>query len=155
MYCIPLEITGPEKIVRIIFSPSHVKPNGTLKPAAYRSKSGTDEVSVVRHDYVGADFCKRKGKEMHRPQAQYMGLAVTLAADIRRAGSAVHDSREVYLGHAPILHGMILEPGEPADSQSSLLITERCREIIRLTKYFPDPYLNSESWAGPDLQTSS
>jgi hypothetical protein len=46
-------------------TPSHVK-EGThkLKPAAFRSKAGIDEVSVIRQTYMGSDFCKAKAQEI-------------------------------------------------------------------------------------------
>ena len=52
MFDLPFEIGDEEKIVRAIMCPSHIKTGkNTLKPAAFRSKAGTDDVSVIRHLY--------------------------------------------------------------------------------------------------------
>ena len=61
---IPIEVVGAEKIVRIV-TVSHVNPSRTkLKPRAFRSRPGYDEVSVIRHTHRDAHFCKAKALEL-------------------------------------------------------------------------------------------
>jgi hypothetical protein len=146
---IPIEIDGEEKIVRIIRTPSHINKKGKLAPAAFRSKAGTDEVSVIRQSYVGTKFCKSKGKEIMADA--YLGLAVLIVKDIRHTGSAIEDSRDEFCGHAHISHGVILSPDEPPNSEINLFITERCRELVKVTSLYIDPDPSAVEWTGIGL----
>jgi len=147
---LPFEIADEEKIVRLIRTPSHIDTRkNKLKPAAFRSQVGTDDVSVVRHSYMGSDFCKAKGKEIMADA--YIGLAVVTAQNIRNTGSTVHDSRDEFCGHAHISHGVILQPNEPLESEANFLVTERCRELVKMTSLHLDPDPVSSKWSGPKL----
>ncbi len=145
---LPIDIAGEEKIVRLVRTPSHVAKN-KLKPAAFRSQAGLDEVSVIRHNYMGSDFCKAKGKEIMADA--YVGLAVVLAQDIRSIGSTVQDSRVEFCGHAHISHGAILQRDEPPNSELNLFITERCRKLVDATTLYTDPSPSAAKWTGPQL----
>src|SRR5438876_9799331 len=100
----PTPIGDSENIVRCVCSPYHVSSKGKLKPEAYDPTPNTDEVSVIRSDFKGADFCKINAKELEQPEKQkiYRGLAVLSAKQIRLEGADVVDSREIYEGHADI-----------------------------------------------------
>ena len=151
---LPIEVTDGEKIVRAVMCPSHLKKdNKTLKPAAFRSKAGTDEVSVIRQTFMGSDFCKSKAKEIANGSTviQYAGLAVLQASEIRSTGSTVQGSRDEFLGHAHISHGFILQADEPPGSADNLAVTERCRTLISLAKYHADPQPDAQGWTGPLL----
>ena len=90
---IPIDIDDKETIVRAIFQPYHVNKKGKLKPEAFKSPVGKDEVYVIRHTYMGTGFCKRKAKEIEaigkeKGQSKtYKGLASLKAFDIRSVGS--------------------------------------------------------------------
>ncbi len=151
---LPINIDDDEKIVRVVKSPHHLtKDKKTfkviLKPAAFRSQAGTDDVSVIRQTYTGSDFCKAKAKVI--AANSYAGLAVISAEDIRATGSTVHDSRIEYLGHAHISHGAIVQPDEPQTSELNLRITERCRALCGAALYHADPEPLVEAWTGPIL----
>lgn len=149
---LPLDVDPQEVIVRCIMCPSHVKAGKTsLKPAAFRSKGGTDEVSVIRHDHMGVDFCKEKAQAISKLSGgvnTYAGLAAIRAQAIRDVGSEIHDSREEFCGHAHISHGMVLPVGEPAESEAFIAITERCRALVAQTRYHPDPNATAAGWQG-------
>lgn len=151
---LPIEIDGTEKIVRIVLCDKHIK-KGSNQPKhqLFRSKPDTDDVSVVRHDYKGSDFCKRKGKEIagRMRRQSYVGLAVIRATSIRQAGSSVHDSRRIYCGHAHIMHGFTCPANDPPASQINLMLTNRCNALLHATVYHPDPNPQSEHWTGPDI----
>jgi hypothetical protein len=150
MYTLPLDITDEEKIVRVIKSPHHIKTDKkTLRPAAFRSQAGTDEVSVIRQAYMGSDFCKAKGKEI--ATNSYVGLAAISAFDVRATGSSLHDSRVEFYGHAHISHGVIVQPDEPQNSNLNLVLTERCRALCKAAVYHPDPKPNVQTWTGGPL----
>lgn len=55
-------------IVRGICSPYHVSSKGKLKPEAYDPTPETDEVSVMRADYLGVDGCKEKAKALENQE---------------------------------------------------------------------------------------
>lgn len=153
---IPIHIDDPEVIVRAIFEPYHEK-KGKLKPAAFRSPPGKDEVSVIRQSYMGTQFCKRKAKEIEaeiRKQDQnkkYRGFAVLQASQIRSVKSEVIDSREQFLGHADIKHGVILERDEPLQSEAKMNLDERLKTLVSLTNYFQDQNPDEENWSGNEL----
>jgi hypothetical protein len=149
MVDMPVEIADKEKIVRAIKVPSHVNRSSKLKPAAFRSAPGTDEVSVMRHDFLGTECSRTKAKTIGKEA--YVGLAVIRASQIREIGSSVTDSRVEFWGHAHISHGIIVERDEPLQSALNMQLTERCRAIARAATYHPDPEPNSVQWLGGDL----
>lgn len=102
---------------------------------------------------MGSDFCKGKAKEIASGNSvnDYAGLAVLPAEDIRGVGSNVQDSREEFIGHAHISHGLTLTPGEPPESADNLFITERCRALVGKCAYHPDPAPLAPGWTGPPL----
>src|SRR6266850_863488 len=139
---LPIDIADAEKIVRAIFSPQHIDHRkNRLRPAAFRSPPDLDEVSVIRHTYMGSDFCKVKAKEIahRRPIIAYVGLAVIRAEDVRATRSTIHDSREEYCGHAHISHGVVLPRDEPLNSALNIVVTERCRALVAMAHYHADP----------------
>ena len=146
---IPIDIEDRESIVRAVMSPSHVdeKRPSKLKPAAFRSRAGTDDVSVIRHTYMGSNFCKKHGKA----RSGYVGLAAITAGSIRSTSSTIHDSRIQFLGHAHISHGLILPPNEPPGSADNMIITERCRALCALATFYRDPEREHETWTGPPI----
>jgi hypothetical protein len=152
---IPVAIADTEKIVRAIVSPFHVdRKKNKLKTAAFKSRPGTDEVSVVRGMYKGADFCKAKGREIAAAstKGEYVGLAVLLARQVRDAGSEVHDSRNVYCGHAHISHGTIAPPpNEPLPPDQQLALDEKLETLRDAAAFHADPSPEKDGWAGPSL----
>jgi hypothetical protein len=150
---IPINVADEEKIVRAIMSPQHLNKDGTkLKPRAFRSRPGADEVSVMRQTHKGSDFCKVKGREIAASTGrQYSGLAVLLAHQIRHAGSEVHDSREEFCGHAHISHGIIVPENEPLPPQQSMELDRKVEALRESASYYPDPNPEAETWTGPEL----
>ena len=59
----PREIVDDEPIVRGICSPYHVK-KGKLLSAAYLPPYESEEVSVMRVAWIGADACKQHAKDL-------------------------------------------------------------------------------------------
>ena len=149
--CLPAEIQNSETIVRAILFPAHIK-DGKLKSAAFKSPSGKDEVSIVRHTHMGTDFCKRRATGLSSKRVQYVGLAVVTAAQIRDADAQVTDSRNVYCGHGDISYGIVAPPrDEPSSSATNLLLNERARKIASSARYYKDPLPNSSTWTGSPL----
>lgn len=149
MICaLPIEILGDEKIVRLIRTPAHIK-NDKLKPAAFRSQAGTDDVSVIRHSHMGTNFCKSKAKQIMGES--YIGLAVVTAGKIRSTNSKVIDTRDEFCGHASILHGVILPANDPPSAEDNEFITERCRKIVSCVTYYQDPEPANDKWTGSDF----
>ena len=158
---IPIDIDDTEVIVLAIFEPYHVK-KGKLKLQAFKSLAGKDEVSVIRHTYMGTAFCKCKAKEIEakgnigkeKNQVKtYQGFAVLMALHIRSVSSDVSDSRNLFLGHADMLHGIVLEANEPPESSQAMMLNERLRELTeKLAIYYPDPKPDTDHWLGVDLK---
>ena len=125
-----------------------------LRPGAFRSEPGTDDVSVIRHTYMGSDFCKDKAKEIANKTIgkTYKGLAVITVEKVRRVGAEVIDSRHVYYGHAHISYGIVAPPpDEPAESQDNKRLLEMTSQILRAASYFEDTDPAAPTWTGPAL----
>jgi len=148
---IPVDIGDRELIVRGILD-IHLDKKGKLKSNAFRPKANTDDVSVMRHDYMGSDACKVTARGLAHGTIEYRGLAVLLASEVRRAGSQVTDSREGnYCGHAHISHGIVVPPDEPVPSEQTLRLDERLRELRITARYYADPEPPKDAWTGPTL----
>ncbi|MGH8547646.1 MAG: hypothetical protein ACRERU_03405 [Methylococcales bacterium] len=106
---------------------------------------------------MGTQFCKHKAKEIQAtirkqdPKKKYRGLAVVRASQIRMVKSDVVDSRNQFLGHADIKHGVILERDEPPMSEAKMKLDERLVALVSLTNYFRDQNPDEEQWSGDEL----
>jgi hypothetical protein len=151
MMCdIPVEVADQENVVRAIFS-SQVDKKTLRKNAFFEIH---DDVSVMRHSYLGSDECKKKALQIvpGNPAIKYKGLAIIGVKAVRDAESQVADSRAVYCGHAHISHGIQLPPADdPLYSQQKFELDERLREIKRLARYIPDLDPTAETWNGEAL----
>src|ERR1035438_8841627 len=96
---IPVEVDDSEVIVRAVCHPYHLDKEGRLAWVAYQPPPEDDRVSVLRHDYLGGDACKKKGQELSGGRKTYAGLAFAKAEGIRQAEVRVIDSREEFIGH--------------------------------------------------------
>jgi hypothetical protein len=152
MCLLPLNIDESERIVRIVLCDLHIKKNSKeLRHQLFRSKVGTDDVSVVRYEYKGVDFCREKGAEISKTMRSqsFVGLAVIVAESIRFCGSRIDDSRHVYCGHAHISHGLVSPPAnDPACAEDNYILTERHKALLKYTTYYPDPAPDAEMWTG-------
>lgn len=150
---IPIDVASEEKIVRAIMDGHLNKDRTKLKPRAFRSRAGADEVSVVRHMYKGSDFCKIKGREIATASRnEYCGLAVLLASQIRDVGSQVHDSRDEFCGHAHISHGIVVPPeNEPLSPHQNMELDKKLEALRDCAIYHRDPNPAGDAWTGPEL----
>ena len=147
---LPVEVLDRENIVRAIFYSVHVRKNGTLKWQAFKPSQGTDEISVMRLDYMTPTTCKRKAKGMENPPDKlYRGLVVLATGAVRAKGMAVTDSRCEYCGHAHISTGVsfksssVAEPPDPAEIEN---MKARAEELLLISKYYPDSISSSDDW---------
>lgn len=147
---IPVAVADNENVVRAVFS--HQLDKGKIKPYLFHPGSGRDEVSVMRHSYMGTDECKREAVKVvpANSRVSYKGLAIIAVKAVRAEGSQVTDSREGnFCGHAHIAHGIVLPPAqEPLHSSLKLQLDERLRKIKAHARYFPDPSPSALVWNG-------
>lgn len=152
---IPVEVEDGEKIVRAVIAPFHFdEAKLKLRIKAFRSRAGTDEVSVVRGTYKGPEFCKAKGCEAAAAggQGRYVGLAVLTARQVRDAKSRVSDSRAEYCGHAHISHGITKPPdNEPFPADLNLALDRKLRALRDAATMLIDPQPLAGGWSGPPL----
>jgi hypothetical protein len=148
----PCEIGDEEAIARGICSPYHVK-RGKLKPDAYWPPYDSDEISVMRASWIGADACKRHAKDLENPGEGkiYKGLAILSAQQIRQSGARLVDTRTVFLGHADICHDIVPKRGEPLPAEQLKTLRERAKALATLANYYLDSDPAAEVWTGPDL----
>ncbi len=137
----PIDIDDSENIARAIFSPYHIK-NGKIKPQAFQPTSGTDEISVMRLDWIGFNLCKQKAKQMERltanPPKTYVTLALLVAKKIREGGLNIIDSRIQFDGHADIKLGIKVIQGEPLPPDQLIKLNELKEYLVMHTKLHVD-----------------
>ena len=100
----------------------------------------------MRHDYLGSEFCREKSKEICKEA--YAGMASLLVRTVRRIGSDVVDTREVFLGHADMPHGYVFVPNEPPPPEIALKI----KELVAHAVLHLDPDADAATWTGADLK---
>jgi hypothetical protein len=145
---IPNSFEKGEKLTRIIFSPFHIDKNNRLKPAAFKSPSEKDEVSVTRINYTDAHFCKKEGKKMETPEKIFQGLATISYEKIVELGAFARVSKlEINPFHADIYYGIIIKKGESAPAELNLIL----KNISQIAMFFKDINPNSETWEGDDI----
>jgi hypothetical protein len=154
---IPVQVADGERIVRAICSPYHFKKN-KVDVRAFDPTPGTDEISVSRLEYLGADVCKKRAQLLNDPsqQKKYVGLSVLRTAVIREHGMDVIDSRHVFCGHADIKLGLPalstdFVPGEPLTPELKLKQRDLGRLLLQSQKYHADPEPDSQHWTGTEL----
>ena len=146
---IPNSFEKGEKLTRIIFSPFHIDTkNNKLKPAAFKSPSEKDEVSVTRINYTDAHYCKREGKKMESPEKVFQGLATISYEKVIELGAFVRVTKlETNPFHADIYYGIVLKRGESAPAELNLIL----KNISQTAIFFKDINPNSETWEGNDI----
>lgn len=157
MCTLPREINDTECIVRLIFAPPHID-RMKLKPAAFRPRRGETAISVVRHDFpeTGSDFCKDKGLAIQgQGKVVFVGLAVISAQEIQTTGQTVHDSREVYCGHADLAFPEELFSSgsdcEPLPAEANEALRTRLRALLAHARFYQDPNPTSMGWQGDTI----
>jgi hypothetical protein len=150
---IPLLVANVERVVRGICTPFHVSSSGKLKPEAFEAPADSDAVSVIRHDYVGVDFCKLHAQKLSRPDQskKYSGLAVIRAGAVRACEADVVDSRSVFLGHADIKHGHKRSALDPPAPEIVKMLKDRCKALAKVAVFFSDPDPDGSKWTGLPL----
>jgi hypothetical protein len=150
---IPIDVADAEQLVRGICTPHHVSSAGKLKPAAFEAPAESDEVSVIRHDYVGIAECKMRAQALSQPEQgkRYVGLAVTRAGIVRIYGADVVDSRAEFLGHADIRHGYTRSALEPPPPEVLKVLKDRCKALAKAATFIRDPEPETGGWAGSEL----
>jgi hypothetical protein len=151
---LPVEVLDSEKLARAIIFPSHFdRKKRKVIHRAFRPRTGTDRISVIRLTHMGADFCKSKGRELAGSEGDktLKGLAVLLVGKIREIGLKVHDVPEDYCGHAEISYGIGVEANEPLDSENSKRLTDLTKKIFAIAAYHEDPDPAADTWTGSAL----
>ena len=143
---LPLDISDKERLARAVFYPHHVDKSGKIKKEVFKASTGKRDVSVNRLRALDAGACKARSRAIRNP-GRFKGFAVIVAEDIRACGSEIVDSRELYIGHADIIHPIALVKGVPAPPE----FNQRLKQMAQRTSYFPDPDPESDGWAGEEL----
>lgn len=139
---IPTIIPDDEILVRTILSPYHLKKN-KLSPQAFASPPERDEVSVSRGRYVACWLAKAYAKRWVQipagtPPKMYTGLALISTQTIRALGSEAVDTREEYMGHADIKHGLVRSRGEALAPDLRKKYDERLKQMAAEATYLED-----------------
>jgi hypothetical protein len=133
---IPVEVADDERIVRAVFSPMNIK-NNQIKRNFYEPPIPTDELSVMRLEYLGAKASKTRAKKIQNPPKgrTYHGFAAFSVGKIRVDDISVADSRNQFCG--PALDGKRLK--------------ELQDHLIACSKFYPDLNPARTNWTGGPL----
>ncbi len=122
--------------MRAVMTPYHLHKSNKKRIGwkAFEAPPDIDEVSVSRGKFVPNWLSKAYAKVWVQrpnanPQKMYIGLAFVSARTVREIGSAVSDSREEYLGHADISHGVIKKRGEALDPRIRKSLEEKLEKL--------------------------
>lgn len=153
---LPPEVEDEEAVVRVVID-KWLKNGKVHRPAFQPKKGKSGEISVIRHDFTGSDFCKLHGKtkvqKLTSPNSRiYTGLAATKARAFREEGGNVYDTREQFLGHADACIG-IVRPDTPEPPEPEVLhaLNRRIDALLSRTSYFPDPEPQEDKWVGDEV----
>jgi len=150
-WLVPSDVSDDERILRAIYSPHHLDKN-RLRQCAYDPTPSTDEISVMRLEYMGPHACKRKARSFNNPKhkKEYRGFAVLGVSAVRASEMMVVDSRKYYCGHADI-RLMIQElrsreGGEPLSAEAGKRFKDLKKYLLSASNYIPDPVPQSSRW---------
>lgn len=142
-WLVPLEVEQDERIIRAIYSPYHVDKHNKVKHQAYDPSPGTDEVSTMRLEHMGAPLCRRKAKSFQTPKKILAGLAVLRVETIVSEGICVVDSRRQFCGHADIRFLIPelakLRKGEPPPPDVGKRLKDLKDKLVKSSTFFSDP----------------
>lgn len=148
---LPLLIDNAEKIVRTVYSRINLTKKNVLKANIFKPPIGSQDISVIRLDYTNVAFCKKKAKKHEKPKSDrsYYGFAILTAAEIRNCEFDVVYSpiKGENLFHADIKIGFIPEKGQQLPAQ----ISYKIENLIKLARFYPDPYPKNRKWTGKKL----
>jgi hypothetical protein len=146
---VPVEVEVDERLIRAIYSPYHVDKHNKLKHQAYDPTPGTDEISTMRLEHMGAPLCRSKAKSFQNPPKIMAGLAMLRVATVVSRGMRVVDSRWHYCGHADI-RLLIAElvnrqKGEPLPPEVGKQFRDLKEQLVRSSTFFSDPNPNKSN----------
>lgn len=157
-WLIPYQVADDERIVRAIYSPVHLDKKLTrLRSSAYDPPPGTDELSVMRLEYLGTRASKKHARRIENPKKNrtYRGFAVLRVKKIRDFNMSVDDSRQYYSGHADIRLMLDALKNRQANEPLSAADGKRLKDLkdylLASSRYVPDPKPTSSSWRGGHL----
>ncbi len=160
-WLVPLGVSADERIVRAIYSPYHVdKKKNRLKHQAYDPTPRTDEISIMRLDYMGSSSCRRKARSiaLENAKKEYCGFAVLRVNAVCNSGMSVVDSRNSYCGHGDIklLMQELLrnrEPNEPLPAETLKRFRDLKDRLLMSSNYVSDPSPTRRGrWRGAPLE---
>lgn len=144
---LPVHVCDSEKLARAIFEPFHIR-NGKLKSAAFKAPAKRRDVSVNRLLALSLGECKEKARKIAGKNKVYKGFAIITAEAVRKNKSDVVDSRKppMYLGHADIVHDVVLKRDEPAPPE----FNRRLSQMAKAATFYPDPDPGAKQWTGEE-----
>ncbi len=141
-----------EKIARSIFSPINISKKGDkLKPNAFKTPAGIDEVSVNRLSFSSPDFCKKISKTIENPEydRNYFGIAMLYKKEIDNCDcSVVYSPQHGNNFHADIKIGYIPERGQPLPAE----FQKKVKDLSNTARLFKDPNPESLKWEGDPIE---
>jgi hypothetical protein len=125
-----------------------------LTPKLYDPSPGTNEVSMMRVEFMGGNECKRRAKLSEKADKTFTGFCAISVKSVRSLTHQAHDSRSEYPGHAHIsLSGPVpgLNGAEPLSPEDLKIFRDHKKQLEEKSEYFEDPQPNSRTWSGGQL----
>lgn len=140
-----------ERINRSVFSTINLTRSQKLKPNAFQSPKGFDEVSVNRFEYTSSNFCKKIAKPIENPSVKklFFGFGIHNHKDIISSGadiiySPITSGEIINVFHSDIKTGFVVEKGEQPPSR----LTEIRRNLADSCRLYVDADPRGEEWKG-------
>lgn len=148
VYSINPDISNTERILRILLHPKHVNSKG-IRPSAFRTPPGKDEISVTRLDYSTPDFCKKYGKrKLENNRSKFLGFAILKASEIRDfLAEVIYSPKLDNLAHGDIKIGFIPEKGEELPSEYQFIV----KKLATTARRYDDIDVSQKKWTGEFL----
>jgi hypothetical protein len=148
-------VENDERLVRAIYSPYHVDKHSRPKHQAYDPTPGTDEVSTMRLEHMGAGLCRAKARSFQNPKKVLAGLAVLRVETVKLLGMGVVDSRRHFCGHADIRFLIaelaVAKKGEPPPPEVGKRLKDLKERLVKSSTFFSEAHPNRPNWRNRDF----
>jgi hypothetical protein len=128
-----------------------ISKNNKVKLDIYDPTPGTNEISMMRSEFMGDQRCKSKALEMANPNKRFRGFCLIESGVIRTLGNDVVDSRKYFCGHAHIALA-VQSPSsatiDPATPEAVKRFQDMKKELKAKSLYLADPHPEKAHWMG-------
>lgn len=145
---LPYTFHSSEKIARTIFSPINITADQkNIRPNAFKSVAGIDEISVNRLSHTTIDFIRDLGKGMtnRNNDREYFGFGILIYFEIIECKADITYTPKDYNSyHSDIKLGYVPIKGKPLPSEYA----QKAKNLANKARLYKDPKPESNEWEG-------